>query len=170
MENNKKKSRFNIIDAFVILLIAVLVFGIVYFIMMETGALPSSVSASNEKTVTYTVRISSVDEKYVSSFAAGDKALNSSTFESLGLITDIRTEKSVATSGLAVKTEDGGYELNQTEYEDKYDIYVTISTSADIDGRGIAYVGSERINVGSCVYFRCGNFAATSYVTDFKIG
>lgn len=168
MENTKKKNRFNIIDAIVILLIAALVFGIVYFIMMETGALPGT--SANEKTVVYTVRISGVDEPYLDSLASGGEAINSSTFAALGTITEVKSQKAVSNSTLAVKTEDGkSYSLKQTEYEDKYDIYITLAATATVDERGIAYVGSQRITVGSCVYFRCGNFAAVTYITDFSI-
>ena len=61
MENSKKKTRFNIIDVLVILMIAALVFGIVYFILMQTGALSKE---SEEKTVVYTLRLSGIDKEY----------------------------------------------------------------------------------------------------------
>ncbi|MGN1095388.1 MAG: DUF4330 family protein, partial [Eubacteriales bacterium] len=77
MEYGKKKNRFNIIDVFVILLIAALVFGIVYFILMQTGAIAKE---SDEKSIIYTVRISGADKEYIQEIKNGMTAYNSSDF------------------------------------------------------------------------------------------
>lgn len=163
MENRKKRTRFNIIDVFVILLIAALVFGIVYFILIQTGRLENS---GDEKNVVYTLRISGVDEKYIDSIKNGSTAENSSTFSTLGTIIGVRTEKSLFYGNDAVKKGDG-YEIRSSEYADRYDVYVTISAKGVIDARGILYINGQRITVGTLLYFRSGNFAADSYVTEF---
>ncbi len=169
MENiNKKKNRFNIVDAIIILLIAALIFGIVYFIMFETGTLPSD--EKKHATVVYTIRISDVDEAYLDSFAVGNNATNSSDLSNLGMISTVQNKNAIFYSSRAEKTADGvSYSIKQYEYEDKYDIYVTLTAQGIVDERGVVYIGSQRINVGVCVYIRCGNFASDSYVTDFRI-
>ncbi|MBO5023809.1 MAG: DUF4330 domain-containing protein [Clostridia bacterium] len=168
MEHANKKFRFNIIDAFVILLIVALILGTAYFILMETGFIPQD--QANERTITYTVRLSETEEQYLGSFAVGSEVFNSSTFDSLGSIYAIEHQKTRAISPFA-EAADGTeqYSVRQAEYDDKYDIYITVQAKATIDENGIAYVGSQRITIGSCVYFKCGNFAATTYITDFSV-
>lgn len=164
-----KKFRFNIIDAFVILLIAALVLGAAYFIMSETGIIPQE--KASEKEITYTLRLSETDAQYLSSFKIGDEVVNSATFAPLGVITSIEQEKTRTASPFADAVDGTDtYSVRQAEYDDRYDIYITVRSTATIDDKGITYVGSQRITVGSCVYFKCGNFAATTYITDFKVG
>ncbi len=168
MEHANKKFRFNIIDVFVILLIAALILGAAYFILMETGFIPQE--KANEKTITYTVRLSETEAQYLDSFAVGSEVFNSATFASLGSISAVNHNNTLALSPFAEVAEGTQqYSVKQAEYEDRYDIYITVTARATIDDNGVAYVGSQRITVGSCVYFKCGNYAATTYITDFEI-
>ena len=64
----------------------------------------------------------------------------------------------------------GNRYINISEYDNLYDVYVTINVIADVDCRGIAYAGKNKILVGSRIYFRCGTFAGTSFCTEFNIG
>lgn len=168
MDHTNKKFRFNIIDAFVILLIMALVLGASYFIMTETGIIPQE--RANEKEITYTLRLSETDAQYLDSFAIGSEVFSSATFASLGNIINVEHEKTLVASPFA-EIEEGAaqYSVKQAEYGDKYDIYITVKTKGTIDDNGIAYIGSQRVTVGSCVYFKCGNFAATTYITDFTV-
>lgn len=165
MENNKKKTRFNVIDALVVLLIIAFALGAAYFIMTAKNS--RDISQYN-KQVVYTVRISGVSADYLDRFSEQDEVFDSKTFASIGKITKITSENTVANSNKAVLGEDGSYSVKQGRYDDKYDIYVTISATADIDNRNVIYVGEQRINVGACVYFRCKGFAATTYITDVQ--
>lgn len=165
MENNKKKTRFNVIDALVILLIIALALGAAYFIISSQDT--RQISHYN-KQVIYTVRISGVSEEYLGRFSEQDEVFDSKTFSSIGTITEITSEHTVSNSDKAVMNDDGSYTVKQGEYEDRYDIYLTISATADIDDRDVIYVGDQRIAVGTCVYLRCNNFAATTYITAVK--
>lgn len=166
MENSKKKTRFNIIDVLVILMIAALVFGIVYFILMQTGALSKE---SEEKTVVYTLRLSGIDKEYAQKIEKGSTAQNSSTFASIGTITDIKTKETLVYGNDAVKSGDN-YTVRSAANEDKLDVYITLTSVCTVDARGIVYVAGQRISVGTKIYFRNGNFAAEAFVTDFSVG
>ncbi len=169
MEHTNKKFRFNIIDAFVILLIAALILGAAYFIMTETGIIPQE--KANEKEVTYTLRLSETDVQYLTSFKIGDEVFNSATFAPLGVIENVEYKNALTASPFAEAAQGTEqYSVRQAEYDDKFDIYITVRSTATIDDNGIAYIGSQRITIGSCVYFKCGNFAATTYITDFQVG
>jgi hypothetical protein len=168
MEYTNKKFRFNIIDAFVIVLIMALVLAASYFIMSETGLIPQE--RANEREITYTLRLSETEAQYLDSFAIGSEVYSSATFAPLGNIINIEHEKTLIASPFA-EIADGAtqYSVKQAEYGDKYDIYITVKSKGTIDDNGIAYIGSQRVTVGSCVYFKCGNFAATTYITDFTV-
>ena len=84
-------------------MIAALVFGIVYFILMQTGALSKE---SEEKTVVYTLRLSGIDKEYAQKIEKGSTAQNSSTFASIGTVTDIKTKETLVYGNDAVKSGD----------------------------------------------------------------
>ncbi len=166
MERNNKKTRFNIIDAFVILLILLFIAAIVLYILASTGRIEVG-KKHNE--IIYTMRIICVDEELTDRISVGETAYDSSTFAEIGKIVAIDKEKSIFYGSDAVAA-DGGYAIRATEYEDKYDIYITIETVAETDPRGIIYIAGKRACVGTQMYFRSGGFASEAYITSFTIG
>ena len=164
----KTKSKFNIIDTFVILIILALIAGIVLFALYKGGII---LSGKEKKQITYTVCIYGIEEEKLSSFAEGNDILNSSTFQSVGKITKTDSKKHMITENTAYKGEnDGEYVLRRTESFELHDVYITVTATASVDERGIAYIDSQKIVTGASVYIRSGNYAAQGFITDFSIG
>jgi hypothetical protein len=164
----KTKSKFNIIDTFVILIILALIAGTVLFALYRGGII---LSGKEKKQITYTVCIYGIEEDLISSFAKGNDILNSSTFKSVGKIVKTDYKKHMITENTAYKGEnDGEFVLGRTESSGLYDVYITITGTSDIDERGIAYIDSQKIITGASVYVRSGNYAAQGFITDFSIG
>lgn len=165
--NNTKKNKFNIVDAFAVIVLIALIFGIVFYVLRENGTIGS---ARAEKNITYTVCISGVEEEYAAAFDAGKKIYNSSTMEYMGTVT--KAEKTAHTengnTAVAVSTE-GEYVLEQKEKPGVCDIYITVTAKAIPDSRGIAYIASERITIGTALYIRVDDFAAESFITAFSL-
>ena len=164
----KTKHKFNIIDAFVILVLLAIIFEIVFFAVQTSGVL----SPENEqKDVTYTVCIHGVDKAYLGSFKKGNHAYNSSTLYDIGIVTEINAVPVIEYDGTAKDSEtEGEYAPGFSESDTLYDVYITISAKATVDERGIAFIDTQKIIVGTTVYIRCGDYAAASHVTSFKIG
>lgn len=168
--NNKRKTGFNIIDFFVILIVLALIAGTVYFIWRKNRE-PST--QLREKNLTYTVRISGVDKDFISVFEQEGLVYNSSTMNYVGTIKTVRLEKAAVLTDKAAATgegEDVSYTVIQQKYEDVYDVYLTITSKTMLDSRNVAYVDEERITVGSRINLRTGNFPCEAYITAFSIG
>ena len=163
----KIKHKFNIIDILVIAFLLALILGATLFFLRQSNSIYSDM---NEKKISYTVCIRGVDEAHLSSFAEGEQVLDSSTLKNIGTVSAVVTKRSTVngTSAIPGDTE-GEYVLDQTEAADLYDVYITVSAKAHPDSRGVYYVSSCRIVTGACVYIRCGNYAAQSFVTEFSI-
>ena len=168
----KKKTAFNLIDIFVVLIIFALIAGTAYFAWINNKDPGAKL---REKNLTYTVRLSGVSEDFISVFAQDGLVYNSSTLNYMGTIKNVRLEKSVIPSDKAVESASASdteirYTIVQNKYDDVYDVYITLTAKALLDSRGIAYVDSERITVGSDINIRTQNFSYTAYITSFSIG
>lgn len=163
MLQQRKKARFNFIDALIILFILAVIAAAVYLVM-NVFRQPRAVNAGN---IEFDVRISDVDESVLALIKEGDTVKDSVTGSVLGKIVSVRSEKAKYYGTVAVE-EDGILTLATTDYEEKYDVYVKISTSAEKDERGIHTVGSTRIVIGSTVYFKVPSFASVAYITEFS--
>ena len=163
----KNKHRFNLIDAFVILVTLALIAGTVYFAWSKNKEVNKHL---HEKNITYTLRLSAVDEEFVSVFEEEKHVLNSSTLDYAGTIKKIKTEKSYRLTDKAVQSStSSGYIVVHEKLDDVYDVYLTVSSKTIVDSRGIAYIDSQRITVGTPMYIRCGNFTYEAYITGFSI-
>lgn len=163
MFQQRKKARFNFIDALIIIFILAVIAAAVYLVMTAIRQ-PRAASTGN---IEFDVRISSVDEACLPLIKAGDTVKDSVTGAVIGTIVDVRSEKAQYYGKVAVE-EDGVLTLATTDYEDKYDVYVKITTSAEKDERGIHIVGNTRIVIGSAVYFKVPSFKSVSYITEFS--
>jgi len=163
MTSNKQKTRFNFIDVLIILIILAVVGAAVYLIV--TGNMEARRSESTN--IEFTVRISSVDEQYLSLIKENETVKDSSTDKAIGTIKRIRAEKTRYYGNTAVPAENG-YTVTAAEYDDKYDVYITISAYAKADDRGIYRIGNSRILVGAPIYFKVPSFTSVSYITDFS--
>ncbi len=165
MNREQKKARFNFVDVLILLVVLAIIGAAIYLVVSELGSRKITRQNGN---MSFTVRISSVDEEALSLFAEGVIVKDSVTGTQLGNIVSVSTENSFYYGSTAVMDPDGGdYILPVSVYSNKYDVYVTIRTEAELDERGIHYVGDTQILVGSTVYFRIPSFASVSYITNF---
>ena len=165
MNREKKKIRFNVIDAIIILIILAIIGAAVYLIVTDMQNKRNSRQTGN---IDFTVRISSVDENALSLFKPNTIVKDSVTGEVLGEIVAVNSEKTRYFGNVAIPNEDGnGYTIPVSEYSDKYDVYVTVLATAGKDTRGIHYVGNTKILVGSTVYFKIPSFTSVSYITEY---
>ena len=164
MNQDKTKARFNFVDAIIIVIIVAVVGAAIYLI--ATGN--QEARKTENGNISYTVRISAVDETYLSFIKEGETVKDSASGKILGTIESIRTEKTKFYGDTAIPSENG-YTISSAEYPDKYDVYVTITAMSDSDKRDIHYVSGNRILVGSTIYFKVPSFVSVSYITDFSV-
>ncbi len=161
MIQNKKKVRFNLLDALIVMVILGLISAVVYGLF---GGLRDA-GSQGDTAITFDVKISNVKEAALSLIAEGLPIKNSVTGETIGTVAAVRKEKSRYYGG-AYADENGIYTLNTAEYPDEYDVYVTVSASAEADDRGIFYVDDIRMLIGEPVYFQVKSFSAVSYIVN----
>lgn len=164
MTSDRQKTRFNFIDALIILIILAVVGAAVYLIVTGNRETRRAESANVE----FTVRLSAVDEKYLSLIRENETVKNSSTDQVIGTIQKVTAEKTRYYGDTAISTANG-YTITASEYDDKYDVYITISAYAKADDRGIYTIGSSRILVGAPIYFKVPSFTSVSYITEFSV-
>mgnify|MGYP004455938049 CR=1 FL=1 len=165
MENKEMtKGRFNFVDVLIIVMVLAIIAVVVYMSVSD-----KKVAASSEKVVTYTVKLSGVNKDYLPLIKKGETVTDSSTGALIGTITDVTSEKSKHVGSKITADTLGNRYISYSEYDNLYDVFVTMTVKADVDSRGIAYVNKNKVLVGSKIYFRCGTFAAASFCTAFSI-
>ena len=163
----KNKHRFNLIDAIVIFVILALIAGTVYFSWKENKEVNMHL---HEKNITYTLRLSGVEEEFLPAFEAEEHVLNSSTLDYAGTIKKVKAEKSYRLTDKAVQSStSSAYIVVHENLDDVYDVYLTVNSKTVVDSRGVAYIDRQRITVGTPMYIRCGNFTYEAYITSFSI-
>lgn len=168
--DTKKKTGFNLIDVFVILIIIALIAGTLYFSWRENKGPASQLK---ERNITYTVRLTGVDEDFISVFSEEGHLYNSSSLNYIGTIKKVTMEKTAVLTDKASSTVSGtdvSYTVIETKYDDLYDVYITITAKTTLDSRGVAHIDGERITIGSKIYIRAENFSHAAYITSFSIG
>ena len=165
--DNIKKHRFNLIDVFVILIVLALAASTVYFAIRESGDKQSQI---RERKITYTVCLKGVDKEFLSSFEEEAHVLFSSTLNYAGTISKVTREKASVFTDEAVHNNSGNnYIVVQKQYDDVYDVYVTLTSRTTLDDRGVAYIDRQRITIGTEVGLRFGNFSCNTYITSFSV-
>ena len=159
MIQNRKKATFNLLDALIVILILGLIGTVVYGLF---GGVRNTDKAESAE-FRFDVKISNVKKDALPLIAEGALVKDSVTGESIGTIVAVKTEKSRYYGGVQTD-EDGIYSLVVTNYPDEYDVYVTISSNAKEDNRGIFYVGDLRMLIGETVHFQVKSFSAVSYI------
>ena len=159
MIQNRKKATFKLLDALIIILMLALIGAVIYGLF---GGFRGSESAKPSE-FTFDVKISNVRETALSLISEGMEVKDSVTGEAIGTVVSVKAEKSRYYGGVQMN-ENGIYSLIVSNYPDEYDVYVTISASAEKDNRDIFYVGDIRLLVGETVHFQVKSFSAVSYI------
>lgn len=159
MIQNKKRATFNLLDALILILILGLTGMVVYGLF---GGF-RNLNTTQPEEFHFDVKISNVKAAALPLIEEGALVKDSVTGESIGTVVSVKREKSRYYGG--VQTDENGiYSLIATTYPDEYDVYVTISSNAKEDGRGIFYVGDIRILIGEKVNFQVKSFSAVSHI------
>ncbi len=166
MNLNQKKIRFNFIDAVILLIVLLVIAAAAYLIIND---LTPDNNVRQTGTMDFTVRISSVDASALPLFTHGTLVKDSVSGKVIGEIATVRTEKTKYYGTVAASDGNGGYVVPSSEYDEKYDVYVTVLCSAELDARGIHHVGSTKVLIGSTVYFKIPSFTSISYITDYTL-
>lgn len=169
MLQERKKVRFNLIDTVIVIFILAVIVMAVYFLFGNFNFDNGQENADFR----FEIRIENVKKESLESLEnlsllkPETAVKNSVTGEEIGKIYSVRTEKSKYYGGL-IQTENG-YTLGMTESEDEYDVYITISSNAEQDSRGIYMVNDIRMIIGESVNFKIKSFAATAYIVKTEI-
>lgn len=141
MSDTKRKIRFNILDAVVVLLIAVLVIAYV----MRSNLFNSTLAISESVGMEVSVRVEDVRDFTVSAFSVGDNIYDRETGNLLGTITDITANPSYKTVELdGSQTEDGASRAERLENPGRYNLYITFVGTGKISEEG-AYINGNKL-------------------------
>lgn len=170
MVEKRKKTRFNWIDALIVIFILAVIATAAYFLI---GSFKPEENQGGED-FKIELRIENVKKESLDSLERLS-LLNPETVvkdavtgEEIGKIVSFRKEKSRYYGGL-ITDENGTYTLGMTESEDEYDIYITVATDAERDSRGIYTVNGIRMLIGEPVYFKIKSFATTAYIVKTEV-
>jgi hypothetical protein len=159
MIQNKKRATFNLLDALILILILGLIGMVVYGLFGGFRDL----NTTQPTEFKFDVKISNVKVTALPLIFEGALVKDSVTGESIGTIVSFKTEKSRYYGGVQTD-ENGVYSLAVSNYPDEYDVYVTISSNAKEDSRGIFYVGDIRMLIGETVHFQVKSFSTVSHI------
>ena len=171
MVQQKKKIRFNFIDAMIVLLILAVIGTAIYLVVGDFQPKNKMIEGGN---VTIRVRLSGIDNSALSLIqkarSEGLEVKDSVTGEKIGTLVGYEAGRKTKYYGkTAVLNEEGVYVVPSQEYEDQFDVDVVISVDAEIDNRGIYTVAGNRLLIGSPIHFKIPSFAAIAYVVDVMI-
>ena len=169
MLQERKKVRFNLIDAVIVVFILAVIALAAYLLF---GSFKQSVDHGT-KSLKFEIRIENVKKESLETLEKSALLVplttvrNAVTGEEIGTIFSVRTEKSRYYGGLI--QDENGYTLDTKEFEDEYEGYITISATADRDSRGIYTVDGIRMLIGEEVNFKIKSFAETAYIVKTEI-
>lgn len=165
-KNTKRK--FNIID-FLVLIIILAVVGASIYAVISWSNIKKLWSTSTVE-LQYTVEIRGVDKAFINNIRAGDIVTDAVSKNQLGTVDRVDSAKYTVFDCVEkeVPTEDEQsstvvYEGALSEYPDKYNITVYVSSTAEYE-KGIGYtINGRRIAVGEAIEMRFPEFSSVAY-------
>ena len=148
---------FNIIDALIIL--AVILLGAIVINIVVPSGLWGDLFKGSTKTIQYTVEFTGVDRDFVDNIVENDTVVDAVSKFALGTVTAIDNNSHYRVLGYNEERDEGGY----TTYQDKYNVLITITVTANYE-EGVGYtVGDRRIAVGEKLTLRFPNYVDEGY-------
>lgn len=179
VQEPKKKSRrkFNIIDFIILVLVIAIIGGSIYAIVSWSNLKNLWLTESVE--LVYTVEFRGVDEDFIDNINSGETVTNSISKSKIGEVVNVESVEKHAVldyKAVPVKDEEGNivpdvytYSGVLSEYPDKYDITVYISSKAEYK-KGEGYtIDGRRIAVGEALELRFPKFSAIGYCVSVEI-
>ena len=168
-KQKKAKRSFNVID-FLVLLIIVTIIGASLYAIFSWSSIKSLWSTSTVY-LQYTVELRGVDEEFINKIKAGDTVTDAVSKNQLGVVERVDSIEKYTVLDYTqseIQGEDGKastvtYNGVLSEYPDKYNVTVYISSSAVYES-GVGYtVNGRRIAVGEAIEMRFPEFSSTAY-------
>lgn len=169
IKRKKAKRKFNVID-FLVILIIVTVISVSIYAIFSWSNIKSLWSASTVE-LQYTVELRGVDKEFINKIKAGDTVTDAVSKNQLGVVDSVDSIEKYTVLDYTkneIENEDGKtstvtYNGILSEYPDKYNITVYISTSAEYEN-GVGYtVNGRRIAVGEAIEMRFPEFSSVAY-------
>ena len=168
-KRKKAKRRFNVID-FLVLLIIVTAISVSIYAIFSWSNIKSLWSTSTVE-LQYTVELRGVDKEFINKIKAGDTVTDAVSKNQLGVVDNVDSIEKYTVLDYTrneIENEDGKtstvtYNGVLSEYPDKYNITVYISTTAEYES-GVGYtVNGRRIAVGEAIEMRFPEFSSVAY-------
>lgn len=151
----RKPSRFNLIDALLILIAVLLILALVY--VFAPFSKIRDLSSKQTKSIQYMVEILNVEESFIDKISVNDTVIDSVSKNALGTVTvvDYNTKYS--------ELQYVNQQATLVEYPDRYNVVVTVTATADyVEGSGYS-VNGTRIAVGEPLAVRFPGFVGEGY-------
>ena len=167
-KQKKIKRKFNIIDFLVLIIIIAVIAVSVYAVISWSNI--KSLWATDQVNLQYVMEFRGVDEEFINKIEAGDTVLDAVSKNQLGDVDRVSIEKYTVLDYTKNETpsEDGksstvNYVGVLSEYPDKYNVTVYISSIADYES-GVGYtVNGRRIAIGETIEMRFPEFSSVGY-------
>ena len=167
-KSRKINRKFNIIDFLIVVLIAAVIGVSIYAIVSWSNI--KSLWSSSTVNLQYTVELRGVDADFINNIKAGDAVTDAVSKNQLGIVDRVDSiEKYTVLNYAPVTTENGDGTTTTTyngvlsEYPEKYNVTVYISSSAEYE-KDIGYtINGRRIAVGEALELRFPEFSSIGY-------
>lgn len=169
-KQKKIKRKFNIID-FLVLVIILAVIGVSIYAVVSWSNIKSLWSTSTVD-LQYTVEFRGVDQAFIDKIKEGDTVTDAVSKNQLGIVDRVDSvEKYTVLDYTKVQVSEGKdgtavtstYNAVLSEYPDKYNVTVYISSLAEYE-KGVGYsINGRRIAVGEIIEMRFPEFSSVGY-------
>lgn len=153
----KTKVKFNLMDALVLLAIALVALVLLYIFVWSEQHSVDSLTGSESVRLSYVIEVTGLHEDYVDKIAVGDAPIDSSKKTPLGVITALETRPYTYTG---TNLHDGTMVLSTVE--DYVTLYITIEADAAVDGYGYTVSGGD-MYVGKLTYLSFTDIVCSGY-------
>ncbi len=154
----KKRFKISIIDIIIVLVFAlVIILGV--NIINKT-----QISSSYIPDVEFTVEVKQQDEAYADEIKVGDDIYDSVKGGYFGKVTKVTKEPA---STIAEDTVNGRY--IKSYYDNKYDVYVTISGTPGTYNDKTIMFASKEVRVGEEAFIRNKNYTGKGYIVEVNV-
>lgn len=159
----KKKFRFNIMDALILLVILASISVLLYVFVLSEHNSVDSLTNTDTARITYVIEVSDLDESCLELVKAGQNAIDSSKKMNIGTVTAVESQEYVY---LGTDKINGTVTLNRSD--SRISLYITIE--ADASTAGISYsVNGFDVYVGAPVYLALPNFVCSGYCIALNV-
>lgn len=161
-KSRKLKRKFNIVD-FLILVLVLTVVGTTIYAVISWSNIKRLWSTSTVS-LQYVVELRGVDADFINNIKAGDSVTDSVTKTNLGTVDRVESiEKHKVLDYYIPDDKTDEYVGVLSEYDDKYNVTVYISSTAEYE-KGIGYtINGRRVAIGEVLNLRFPKFASTAY-------